>query len=108
MANTKTRGVGSKAIRDYLSKNHDATAQQVVDALMAEGIAVNRTQVSQVLTKMGMKRKRRRRKMASGTAAVAGNSALNIDDLIAAKKLVAQVGSIEKVKEALSALARLS
>ncbi|HUY36969.1 MAG TPA: hypothetical protein VMV69_29895 [Pirellulales bacterium] len=32
----------------------------------------------------------------------------SIDDLVAAKKLVGQVGSIEKVKEALAALARLS
>ena len=82
--------------------------RDVVAALKEQGIDVNRTQVGQVLAKMGMRKGKRRRK-AAGTAAVASNSAsLNIDDLIAAKKLVSQVGSIEKVKEALAALARLS
>jgi len=32
---------------------------------------------------------------------------ISIDDLVAAKKLVGQVGGIEKVKEALAALAKL-
>jgi len=56
-----------------------------------------------------MKRKRRRKAAAgSATPAVAANSSsLSIDDLVAAKKLVGQVGSIEKVREALAALARL-
>jgi len=35
-------------------------------------------------------------------------TSLSIDDLVAAKKLVGQVGSIEKVREALAAMARLS
>ncbi len=173
MVKTKTRGEGSRAIRDYFSRNPMATAQEVVDGLKAEGVTVTASlvynvkasgkrkkaakkaavstngaasstkadqirevaggmekpvrprdviailkekgvtassaQVSTVLLAMGMKkRKRRRRKMAvAGSAAVAGNS-LNIDDLVAAKKLVSQVGSVEKVREALAALARLS
>jgi arginine repressor len=182
MAKTKIRGEGSKAIRDYFSKNPIATAQEVVDGLKAEGVTVTASlvynvkasgkkkkaakkaakkkaatkaaastngaasstkadqirevaggmakpvrprdviailkdkgviassaQVSTVLLAMGMKkRKRRRRKAAvAGSAAVAGTS-LNIDDLVAAKKLVIQVGSVEKVREALAALARLS
>jgi hypothetical protein len=54
------------------------------------------------------KKRRRRRKTVAGSATIVPNSAgLNIDDLVAAKKLVGQVGSIEKVKEALTALARL-
>lgn len=180
MAKSKTRGEGSKAIRAYVGKNPDASAQQVMEGLKVEGITVGRTlaynvlagmrkkttkkpattknaaasangaagvtkadqirevakgmtkpvrpmdvraalaakgvdvsytQVGQVLSSMGMKRKRRRRKAAAGTAAPAArttSASLSIDDLVAAKKLVAQVGSIEKVKEALSALARLS
>ena len=191
MAKTKTRGEGSTAIRAYFSKNPKATAQEVVDALKAEGVTVKiglvysvkalgkkkkkkvgkkkaadrmekaevwaksagrmekavawangaasstkadliretakgmakpvrprdvvaalkergvevlHTHVSQVLASMGMKKKKR--KAAAGTAPVAENS-LNINDLVMAKKLVSQVGSIEKVREALAALARL-
>jgi arginine repressor len=81
--------------------------KDVVAALKAQGVEVLHTQVSQVLAKMGMKKKRRRRRKAAVGATVVANNSLNIDDLVAAKKLVGQVGSIEKVKEALAALARL-
>jgi hypothetical protein len=54
------------------------------------------------------KKRRRRRKAAAGSATVVANStSLNINDMVAAKKVVSQVGSIAKVKEALTALARL-
>ena len=180
MAKTKTRGEGSTAIRAYFSKNPKATAQEVVDALKAEGVTVTaslvysvkalgkkkkkkagksnaaarmekaaawadgvtgstkadliretakgmakpvrpkdvvaalkergvevlHTHVSQILASMGMKKKKRKTAVGSAAPAVAENS-LNINDLVMAKKLVAQVGSIEKVREALAALARL-
>ncbi len=58
------------------------------------------------------KQKRRRRsKTEVGRAAkgVARNStSITVDDLVTAKKLVCQVGSIETVRQALAALARLS
>ncbi len=80
--------------------------RDVIAILKEKGVTASSAQVSTVLLAMGMKkRKRRRRKMA--VAAVASNG-LNIDDLVMAKKLVAQVGSVEKVREALAALARLS
>jgi hypothetical protein len=61
-----------------------------------------------VLTSMGMKKRKRRSKAVAGNAAPAATSTgLNIHDLVAAKKLVGQVGSIEKVREALAALSRL-
>ncbi|HEV3024064.1 MAG TPA: hypothetical protein VGX76_16425 [Pirellulales bacterium] len=84
--------------------------KDVVAALAAKGIEVSFPHVAKVLTSMGMKKRIRRRKAAAvGAAAVAASSSsLSIDDLVAAKKLVGQVGSIEKVKEALTALARLS
>jgi hypothetical protein len=81
-----------------------------VRAVLAEqGINTSTTFIGKVLRSAGMKRKRRR-KATTGKSAptVAANSAgLNIDDMVAAKKLVGQVGSIEKLKEALAALARL-
>ena len=177
----KTRGEGSTAIRAYFSKNPKATAQEVVDALKADGITVKiglvynvkalgkkkksakkaakknagpkaaksaassngstatkadlireqaksmpkpvrpkdvvaalkergvevlHTHVSQILASMGMKKKKRKAAVA-GAAPVVASNGLNINDLVMAKKLVAQVGSIEKVREALAALARL-
>ena len=84
--------------------------RDIVSLLKEQGIDVSRTQVSQVLAKMGMKRKRKgRRKAAVGISARSTNTnSISIDDLVAAKKLVSQVGSIEKVREALAALSRLS
>jgi len=193
MAKTKTRGEGSTAIRAYFSKNPKATAQEVVDALKAEGVTVKiglvysvkalgkkkkkkkagksnaavrmekaevwaksagrmekavawangaasstkadliretakgmakpvrpkdvvaalkergvevlHTHVSQVLASMGMKKKRKA--AVGGAAPAVASNGLNINDLVMAKKLVGQVGSIEKVREALAALARL-
>ncbi|HUY31908.1 MAG TPA: hypothetical protein VMV69_03945 [Pirellulales bacterium] len=130
-ASTNGAAGGTKAdqIREVAkTMSKPVRPRDVVAALKAEGIDVTRTQVSQVLSKMGMRR-RRRRKSGSGNSAPVGRStasrltssrstssrstasrstAISIDDLVAAKKLVAQVGGIEKVKEALAALARLS
>jgi arginine repressor len=113
MANAaaSTNGTGTKAdqIRDVAKDMaKPVRPMDVRAALAARGIEVSFAQVGQVLKSMGM-RKRRRRKAAAGSSASSANSIpISIDDLVAAKKLVAQVGSIEKVKEALSALARLS
>jgi hypothetical protein len=43
----------------------------------------------------------------AGAAPAVASNGLNINDLVAAKKVVEQVGSVEKVREALAALARL-
>jgi arginine repressor len=82
--------------------------KDVVAALKERGVEVLHTHVSQVLASMGMKKKRRKRKAAvAGAAPAVASNGLSIDDLVAAKKLVSQVGSVEKVREALTALARL-
>jgi hypothetical protein len=82
--------------------------RDVVAELAARGVVVPGSQVSQVLARAGLKRKRRRKTKAGDVASsAASDSGLNIDDLVAAKKLVGQVGSIERVREALAALARL-
>jgi hypothetical protein len=98
-------------ILQYLAANPSATTREVVAALEAHGISESLVaKVRQKAARKGKRGpKRRRRQKAAGAApVVAANSVgLNIDDLVAAKKLVAQVGSIERVKEALSALARL-
>jgi hypothetical protein len=98
------------AIRDMAKTMKKPIRPRDVRAALAEkGIDASYSLVSQVLKSMGMRRKRRKRKAAAGAApaAAASTAGLNINDLVAAKKLVAEVGSIEKVREALAALARL-
>jgi len=84
--------------------------------LAKQGIDATTTFIGKVLRAAGMKRKRRKAANGSGIpspsdvrAAILArrNAPVTIDDLVAAKKLVGQVGSIEKVREALAALARL-
>jgi len=81
-----------------------------VRAVLAEqGIEATTTMIGKVLRSMGLKRRRPKRAVGGAPPALRSTSAsLSIDDLVAAKKLVGQIGSIEKVREALAALARLT
>ncbi|HEV3023151.1 MAG TPA: SOS response-associated peptidase [Pirellulales bacterium] len=84
------------AIRDVAKgMEKPVRPRDVIAALKAQGVKASSAQVSTVLRGMGMRRRRRRKSAAGGPAtAVAANSAgLNIDDLVAAKKLVGEVGS---------------
>lgn len=84
--------------------------RDVISMLAEQGIEVSSAQVSTTLKKMGMRKTKRGRKpgrpAASARAAVSGS--ISIDDLIAAKKLVEQLGSVEAASQALSALAKLT
>ncbi len=104
-------GTKAEAIRDVAKgMEKPFRPRDVRDVLATQGIDASTTQIGQVLRSMGMRRKRRRKATAAGGTPAAGadSAGLNINDLVAAKKLVGQVGSIEKVREALAALARLS
>jgi ribosomal protein L4 len=95
-------------VLEYLATNPAATTSQVVTDLKAHGIS--ESLVAKVRQGRRDKRGPKAKAKAAATPAASSNgavSSLSIDDLVAAKKLVAQVGSIEKVKEALAALARL-
>jgi hypothetical protein len=134
MARTKTkgkRGEKTDAIRAYVATHPNATAPEVVEGLKAQGVTVRvglvygvksydaktggraaaKAEAVSTNGAVGHKRKRRRRrksKAAAVAAPAATDNGLNINDLVAAKKLVGEIGSIGKVREALSALARLS
>jgi transposase len=104
-------GTQADEIREVaLSLTKPFRPKDVRDVLAERGIPASTSVIGKVLRRMGMKRRRRRRKAAAGAApaAAASSGGLNINDLVAAKKLVAEVGSIEKVREVLAALARLS
>lgn len=100
------RGAKSQAVRDYLTANKDAGPTAVMAALKTQGLSVSTAMVSGIKAKMGLTKKRRRRK-ATGAASTTANGHLSIDDLVRAKKLVDQIGG-ERAREALEALAKLA
>ena len=91
------RGAKSAAIREYLAANPGAMPKEVVIALKGKGLKVSAQMVSVLKGKAKAGRSRR------GRAAVN----LNVDSLLQAKKLVDQLGGIEKAQEALAVLAKL-
>lgn len=86
--------------------------RDVVAALNEQGIGVSSAQVSQVLKAMGLKRRRRRGRKAtprtSGRTNTSMSETLSLANLLAAKKLVDLLGSVEAAKQAVDALAKLS
>jgi arginine repressor len=82
--------------------------RDVIAELAKEGVKVSSAQVSMTLRSAGYKRRRRGKKASGTTAAapVSGNG-LNVEALIAAKALIAKVGSVEVAEEALKVLKKL-
>lgn len=85
--------------------------KDVVAALADQGISVSSAQVSQVLKGMGLKRRRRGRKPAAmagrATTSISMSESLSLENLLAAKKLVDHLGSVQAAKQAVDALVRL-
>jgi|SRR5215469_6731606 len=79
--------------------------RDVIARLAEQGVAVSSPQVSTVLAGMGMKRRRRGRRATAVVEQV--TSTLTLDSLLAAKRLVNQLGSVEAAKTAVDALAKL-
>ena len=95
------RGNKAEAIRQAAkSIGGKVRPRDVIAKLKDQGITVTSAQVSTTLKQMGMKKTRRGRNP--------GAPSISIDDLLAAKKLVEQLGSVEAASTALSALAKLS
>lgn len=79
--------------------------RDVIARLAEQGVEVSSAQVSTVLASMGMKRRGRRGRRPAVVETVA--STLTLESLMAAKKLVNQLGSLEAAKTAVDALAKL-
>jgi hypothetical protein len=78
--------------------------RDIIAALKGKGIEVSSAQVSTTLRASGFRR--RRRKTAVRAEAPSANG-LSIDALLAAKALIAKVGSVDVAEEALRVLKRL-
>jgi threonine dehydrogenase-like Zn-dependent dehydrogenase len=94
-------GAKSKAIREYIATHKRAKASEIVAALAEQGLTVS---PAMVYNTKARKRMGRRRKKAEAAGQVVG---LSITNLIAAKKLVDQVGGIDQAREAINALSKL-
>ena len=101
MAKKAARGEKSQAVRDYLAANKKAKGPEVVAALAEKGIKVSLPMVYNLKARKRMG-KRRRKAEAKGQAI-----GFSLDHLLAAKKLVDQVGSVERAQAAVAALAKL-
>ena len=107
MAKKKKAGVNkSQAIRDHLAKQPDDGPKAIVVALRKKRITVTEALASQVKYVKAGKKKRRRKKKAATTQPTVSDR-ISISTLVQVKKMVDQLGGIEKTKTALAALAKL-
>lgn len=99
----------SEVIRNYKSENPKHGPKEIAKALGETGLKVSPAFISTVLSnakrKSGKASGRKRGRVAKAPVAAASKGGFN--DLIHAKKLVDQIGSVEQAKAALDALAKL-
>lgn len=95
----------SQAIRDYLAKNAKASANEIKEALAKEGIKVSDSLISAVKYKKPKGKRGKKRGRPAGAASNGG--AISIDSLLAAKKMVDQLGGLAAAEKLLAVLRKL-
>jgi len=105
------------AIRDAISRlGSKARPRDVISDLADKGVTVTSPQVSSLMKKLGIKRRRRRGGRVAGRVAATqsstrrgarANGGLTAGDLLDAKRLADQLGGVEKLKKALDVLEQL-
>ena len=107
------RGSRSQAIRDYLQQHPGASVHEIMEGLKKSGIEVGKGLVSNVkYTRRATSQGGPGRQGRQGSSSRAGRTGssggeLTANDLIEAKKVVDQIGSIEAARRALAALEQL-
>jgi hypothetical protein len=99
-----------KLAKLMLDKNEKPRPVLIIAALKKQGIEVSSPQVSMVLKRMGV-RPRRRKAGPVKVASVANvgrkaGGAISVEELIAAKRIVSQLGGTDRALAAISALKR--
>lgn len=94
-------GAKSQAIREYLKSNKKAKASEVVSALATKGITVSPAAVYNLKARQSMGKRRNKARTGGQTVT------LSITHLLAAKKLVDELGGITQAREAIDTLATL-
>ena len=108
------------AIRDAIARlGRKARPRDVIADLSEKGVTVTSPQVSGLMKKMGIKRRRRRGGRGAGEGAATATATrgakrgpratggLSAGDLLDAKRLADQLGGVEKLKKALDVLEQL-
>ena len=105
------RGERSKAIKAALKAHKDKSPKEIAEIVTAAGITTLAWQVSNVKSILASKKKVKTTPAAAPVADAAApalpKDAISIGLLQKAKKLVAQLGSIQEAKQAIDALAQL-
>ena len=104
MAKKPARGERSQAVRDYLAKNPTANVKSVVEGLAAEGIKVSGALVGSIKYTKGKKARRARRQQ---VRAMAVSEGVDLQRLIAVKRLANDFGGLNEVKKIVAALEKL-
>jgi transposase len=123
MSRKKSRASGKKAAVAKKSAAETSKAQMIRDVakelgkkvrprdvvakLAEKGVKVSSPQVSVTLRAAGYRRKRRGMKAAVAVSHPASGNGLNVEALVAAKALIAKVGSVETAEEAIKVLKKL-
>ena len=99
----------SQAIREMIESmgGQDAAPKAVVEALAGKGLKVATGLVSNIKFAMKKGKKGRKRGRPPGRKPSANGVAISLGNLLAAKKLVEQLGSIEAAASAVAVLAKL-
>lgn len=113
----------SEAIREYYYAKPDAKPKEIVAALRKKGISVTAQQVSTCrmnAIKSGLivdpdSRVKPRKDVLRGAKRVtkrsrlgnASTAEISIEDLVAAKRLVAQMGGLDKARDTITALSKI-
>jgi hypothetical protein len=98
----------SQAIRNLLSDDPKATPSVIIEALAKKGITVSPALVSAVKYNKAKPANGRRKRRSRRIGASANGQRFDFDKLVAAKALSDRMGGIEKAKEALDMLAKLT
>lgn len=99
----------SDHVRRYMAQHPSAGPKEVYEALLAQGVDVSKALVNRLkYGPHGAGKRKRRGRRRRATVASNGGGQLSLEHLLAAKKLVVQLGSVETAKQAVDALARLS
>jgi hypothetical protein len=97
----------SQAVRDYMADHPRAKPKQIAEELTQKhGIEFTPGAVSTIRHQM-KKSKGRKGRPGRRPKAAAGAMKVNIDDLVAAKKMAERLGGVEKTRQILNVLAQL-
>lgn len=116
MAKKKSEVNKTKEILDHVKAQPDDRPQAIAEALTARGVETNAQYVSSILSKHGIRtRKKKQRKAKKAAAATATGAAerrvsgtgVGYEQLVEAKKYVNSIGDLSKAKKVLDAFSNL-